>query len=364
MAERLTFEPDWLSPPGESIEESLSDRGWTQAELAVRLNMSPKFVNQLVRGKATLGAETAVALATVIGSTAEFWLRREATYRAGLARCAQLEALVPSVSWLRELPVAAMTRFGWIPKLTRPVDKVAACLRFFGVASVGAWRETYERPLAAYRKSPAHAQGQGAVAAWLRQAELQAGKIPTGALDLASFERELTELRALTREPDEVVFVPELVRRCARHGVAVVFVPAPEGCRASGATKWLTPNMALLVLSLRHRSDDHLWFTFFHEAFHLIRHGKRLLFLEGLDGLHPGEEQEADKAAADLLVPPNWWSRLADTSLSAATVTRFAEEAGVSAGIIVGRLQHEGRIPHSRLNGLKVRYQWKPAANG
>ncbi len=363
MSERLAFEPNWISAPGNTIADALEERGWSQLELAQRLSMSPKFVNQLVRGKATLSTDTAMLLATVLGSTPEFWLRLEANYRTGLARREQLEQLAPHVAWLDELPVAAMARLGWIAKLTRPVEKVAACLRFFGVASVEAWRETCERPLAAYRKSAKFEQKPGAVAAWLRQAEIQAGQVAVGRFQVEAFQRELRQLRVLTREPNPAVFVPELVKRCAAHGVAVVLVPAPDGCRASGATKWLG-DKAVLALSLRHKTDDHLWFTFFHEAFHLILHGKRMLFIESLDGLDDAEEREADRAAADLLIPPELAAGLLGMPWKADLAEQVAERWGIAPGVVVGRLQHDGIWPRNVGNNLKVSYTWEGREHG
>ena len=37
------------------------------------------------------------------------------------------------------------------------------------------------------------------------------------------------------------------------------------------------------MLSLRHKSNDHLWFTFFHEAGHLLLQSKKAAFLEELN---------------------------------------------------------------------------------
>jgi Zn-dependent peptidase ImmA (M78 family) len=64
---------------------------------------------------------------------------------------------------------------------------------------------------------------------------------------------------------------------CAGAGVAVVFVPALPKTGVSGATRWINSNKALIQLSLRYRTDDHLWFTFFHEAGHILLHGKKEL---------------------------------------------------------------------------------------
>lgn len=273
--------------------------------------MSPQFINQLIRGKVTLSPDTAILLASVLGAPADFWLRREADYRSALAQQEERLRLTEQIGWLSELPVSDMAKRGWIRRLKDKAELVAECLRFFGVSSVVTWRLHYEQPLGAFRASPSFTQQQGAVAAWLRRAELEATKLDVARFDGAAFKRELHSLRSLTLEPNPQVSVPQLVERCAVCGVAVVFVPAPTGCRASGATSWLGPGKAMLVLSLRHKTDDQLWFTFFHEGFHLVLHGRDMLFVEGLDGLDSAQELEANQAAADLLIPPKQASRLA-----------------------------------------------------
>ncbi|NET07844.1 MAG: HigA family addiction module antidote protein [Merismopedia sp. SIO2A8] len=80
------FIPDWVSPPGDTIADLLEERNWTQAQLAERLGYTTKHINQLINGKAPIGDKTAIKLELVLGSTAGFWLNREAQYRAQLAK--------------------------------------------------------------------------------------------------------------------------------------------------------------------------------------------------------------------------------------------------------------------------------------
>ncbi len=91
--DHTTFTPDWLSPPGDTIADVLDERGWSQAELAQRIGYTPKHVNQLLRGKASINEDTALRLERVLGSTARFWLQREAEYRVALARRAEQKTL-------------------------------------------------------------------------------------------------------------------------------------------------------------------------------------------------------------------------------------------------------------------------------
>lgn len=77
---------DWLSPPGDTIADILEERGWSPAEFAQRIGCSTQHVKQLLRGQASISEDTALRLQRVLGSTARFWLQREAAYREALAR--------------------------------------------------------------------------------------------------------------------------------------------------------------------------------------------------------------------------------------------------------------------------------------
>lgn len=354
----VQFAPDWLSPPGETIADVLEERGWSQAEFAQRIDYTPKHVNQLLRGKAPIREDTALRLERVLGSTARFWLQREAEYREALARRAEQAAMVQESAWLAELPLKEMVHFGWVQDCREnAAAQVAECLRFFGVATVSAWRARYVAPLAAFRASPRDEMQPGAVAAWLRQGERRAAAIECAPFVRKTFLQALQELRALTNEPEPAIFVPRMTALCAAAGVAVVLEPAPSGCPASGAVRWLTPECALLMLSLRYKSNDQLWFSFFHEAAHLLLHGKRLLFLEVEEHLDGQDEEEANAFARDFLIPPAAATHLAGMRAEAA-VRQAAEQIGVAPGIVVGRMQKEGWLPWTHLNGLKTRYTW------
>lgn len=80
----IPFAPNWVSPPGDTIADVLEERGWTQDELARRLGYTEKHVSQLINGKAAITEDIASRLERVLGGTANFWLRKEATYRERL----------------------------------------------------------------------------------------------------------------------------------------------------------------------------------------------------------------------------------------------------------------------------------------
>ena len=75
------YTPDYVSPPGETLQEVLEERGMSQAELAERTGRPKKTINEIINGKAAITPETALQLERVLGIPASFWNNRERRYR-------------------------------------------------------------------------------------------------------------------------------------------------------------------------------------------------------------------------------------------------------------------------------------------
>jgi len=355
------YRPSRVSPPGDTVADLIEERGIKQVELAARMGVTPKFVNELIAGKASISPTTALALERTLDLPADFWLPRDARYQESQARSAAETALEAQAGWLEELPLAYLRKHGPISAARSRATLVAECLRFFAVASVDAWRDQYvTRTLgsAAYRASEKIAAREGAVATWLRLGEIRAATADCAPFSRERFLEVLQEVRGLTTDTDPASFLPRLTTLFASTGIVVALIPAPPGCPVSGAVRWLTPDKALIQLSLRYKSNDSLWFTLFHECGHLALHGKKILFLEG-ESLDGSEELEANQFAADWLISPEDWQRIATSPLTEASIHYWADRLRIAPGIIVGRLQNEGVIPwKSALNRLKIRYEW------
>ncbi|EON19378.1 hypothetical protein C265_12546 [Cupriavidus sp. GA3-3] len=121
----------------------------------------------------------------------------------------------------------------------------------------------------------------------------------------------------------------------------------------------MEPSKAVLMLSGRYLTDDHFWFSFFHEAGHLLLHwdaGSPIL--ETAEDRHSEREAEANQFAADMLLPNEYQDRLPEVRSNLRGIIRLARDAGVSRGIVVGQLQHRGLVKQGHFNDLKARYKW------
>src|ERR1700679_1916719 len=84
-----TMKPKKLAPihPGEILlEDFMKPRGLSQNALARALHVAPTCINEIVHGRRSVTAETALRLSRYFGTTAEVWTGLQATYDLRLAR--------------------------------------------------------------------------------------------------------------------------------------------------------------------------------------------------------------------------------------------------------------------------------------
>ncbi len=355
MNTKLIFTPDGVFPPGETLLETLEALGLTQKELATRMGRPLNKINQIIKGTLQITPDTALQLEKVTGVPAGFWTNAESNYRAHLARQEDETRQQQEIGWVKCFSYTKMVSLGLVAATQNPGARVGHLLRYFGVASPIQWEGTYGSLCGAAKESASFKSDLGDLSAWLRAGELLARQSDCLPYDRETFLAHLKSIRSLTlRNPREVW--PEVRRLCAEAGVALVLVPELPKTHVFGFTRWLTPDKALIQLSLRYKTDDLLWFTFFHEAAHILLHGKRDVFIEKRDVDSPKEE-EANQWAADFLIPAKEWRAfLANlpSKPTASHIRNFAEKLGIAPGIPLGRLQHrEKLVSPSLFNSLK-----------
>jgi addiction module HigA family antidote len=345
-----------LSPPGDTIQETIDMMGMTQAELAERMGRPKEKVNDVIKGREPISTSTAFQLEKVLGVPASFWLNREKEYRKELFELDEQAFYESCIGWLKNFPLLQMKKLAWLPYTREKPVLVEALLKYFGVATPDEWSRIYvhEEVSVAFRVSLANTQNPHAVSAWLRRGELQAKELNVPAFDKKRFREKLFAIKELAYElPDD--FAIQLQQMCTECGVAVVYTPNLPKAPISGATRWFH-NKPIIQLSGRFKTDDHFWFTFFHEAGHIILHGKKDIFLENLEGteIDQVKEEEANEFAAKMLMHQMAFKAVENSfPLYDERILELAEEWRIPPGVIVGRLQHLDKLTYKQFNNLK-----------
>ena len=84
-------------PPGMTIKEILSDRGMSQKEFAIRMDLSAKHISRLINGEVQLTQDVALRLESVLGMTASFWNKLESNYRETLTKLKMIWIMTKSL---------------------------------------------------------------------------------------------------------------------------------------------------------------------------------------------------------------------------------------------------------------------------
>lgn len=360
---RNAYQPDYAVPPGWVLADMIEAREISQAEFARRCGRSAKLISDITAGKAPVEPETALQFERVLGMDASIWLNIEANYQLHQAKEQEEQAFEKSIAWASKFPLKEIFSLRAIDKPADKTDEARKLLAFFGVATVQAWQNRYGDVAVSYRQSPSFKSSPLAVKTWLRIGELWAENQECAEYNRGTFIKGLEAIRDLTTlEPEE--FLPPMRALCNEAGVALVLVPLLPKTALSGVARWLTPRKALIQQSLRYKSNDHFWFTFFHEAAHILFHSKREVFIDE-KGMGTNEKEEhADSWAAKFLIPSTVFESFAARGFpSKEAVIKFAAEQGIAPGIVVGRLQHERFIKWSHYNDLKQRYDFAEQNN-
>ncbi len=361
VEEAEAWSPDWAVHPGEHLAEYIENKGWSQAEFARLAGLTPKLVSTIINGTNPVSAETALKLEHVLGMKADIWTGLQADWDLHEARKARQQNADESRAFLAKFPVRELIARNVLQRGASTEAMCEGLLTLLGIGTPGAYEARLRNLAVQHRHSKTYESDENHVAAWLMLGERRARRMNLPAFDEGRFASAVAEVRGMTCERVEV-FAPRMVDICARSGVAVVFEPSLPSTKLFGSARWMDGNRAIIQMSLRMKANDHFWWTFFHEAGHVMLHRGRT-FADDQGGVGDGAEDEADAWAEDQLVGSERFAQFCRTvPRSEAAVRAFAYEVGLHPGIIVGMLQHRGILPYTHLNGLKVRFEWaKPA---
>jgi HTH-type transcriptional regulator / antitoxin HigA len=355
--EYYAYKPDYAVHPGEYLEEILEVREIKKKDLSERIGISVKHLSQIINKQALLTSELSVQLERTLGVSANIWNNLSSDYSLFEARKKELKDLKSKKEWIKLFPIKDLKKIGLLPSINDPEVLIESLLAFFGIPNPEQWQQYYTQKAVSFRKSDAFNENLPHTSAWLRAGEIEASKIEAKPFVRDVFRKNLLEIRKLTVKKPRI-FESEMKRLCAESGVILVFIPEFEKTHISGAVRWLTSEKALIIMSLRHKTNDHFWFTFFHEAAHVLMHSKKDIFIDDPEGYQSKEEDEANRYSRNILIPENVYAEfIKEDIFFAENIKCFAKEICIHPGIVVGTLQHDKHIPYSWYNKLKEKFE-------
>jgi len=334
--------------PGETLAEKLVELRMGPKEFAIRTGKPEKTIIAILKGDSSITPEMAVLFESVLKIPASFWIKRQFSFDEFKAREKRAIAIEEAKDWAKCFPIADMVKCGWIGLQTKAEDKVASLFNFFGLSSPDAWENYFfnQQLKVAFRISLAHTKEPYAISAWIRQGEIQASHLHCCAYSEAHFKKALQEIKTImATQPDD--FFEQLQTICLACGVKVVYTPCIKKAPLSGATRWIDEN-PLIQLTGRYKQNDRFWFTFFHEAGHILLHGKKEIFLEDIEYSEADlqKEKEADAFAINWTFSNEEEEEVLDaTPLTIQIIQEFAKKFNTHPAMIIGRF-HKKELFH------------------
>lgn len=347
-----------LSCPGDTIQDTIDEIGMSQAELAERLGRSIPKLNELIKGKAPITKDTATKLEYVLGVPANFWLSLERNFQDELLEIEQLEFLEECVDWIKAFPIAIMKKYNVLPDTNNKPILVESLLKFFRVASPSQWSKIYYSDSLAFKIELRHTAEAEAISVWLRLGELQADKIPISSFDKKQLRTRILEIQQLCSEKPNN-WMDKLQQICSESGVALVYTPCISKAPIYGATRWVKNNsIPLIQITDRGKDYNSFWFTFYHELGHILYHGKKDIFINGLENISPDleKEKEADDFAARMLLSEKERNELFSYfQFDTTSILKFSQKFKKHPAIIVSQLQREGLVDYNNFKLTRLK---------
>ncbi len=336
-----SYKPETYTHPGSTLKEKLEEMRMSIKEFALRAGKPEKTIHEILNFESSITPDMAVQFEKVLKIPAKFWLKYQGNYNEWVARRKYEAMLENSVEWAKLFPYNEMAKRGWVGPTRKPLEKVKNLLDFFDFSYPNTWDEYFlnSKLRTAFRISLKHINEPYAVSAWLRHGEREAGKMDVPAYDEGLFKQKLLQVLLLV-EKQPSGFFSRLTELCRDAGVKLVYTPCLPKAPISGCTRWINDS-PVIQLSGRYRKNDRFWFTFFHEAGHVLLHGKKDIFLEGIEGNEAKEKQADEFAAAFLLSEKQEREVVNALPLNDSKLLDLAARFGTHPGIIVGRLHHQ-----------------------
>lgn len=340
--------PHQATHPGKLIADELEARDeMNQKELAHLLDVKPSFLNEIIKGKRPISADTALLLEKALGISAEFWLKFQLQYDLDVARIKERNIVkVNNIEvWniiKTYIPVNQFKKLGYLGEdIEYNIQKIYS---IFKVSNIDEFINQYAvRKLSFYRKSEKLTVDEKNLFTWSVLAEYEASQIETEDFDSGCQAMIIHEINQLFFKNSDLW--ENLKNQLNKFGIKLLHIEKFEKTAVDGYSFWSGKNPSI-VLSLRHKRLDYLAFTLMHELGHVFLHlqqNKNFKFLDIDEKEYTQFEKEADDFARENLISTSVWNLFKTLKFppSDQDIIDFAQEYGIHPFIIFGRMCFE-----------------------
>lgn len=348
---------EFIIPTGKIIKEYLNEYDINQKELCSRIDMSEKHISNLLNGKSRITEDFTLRLEKVlVGIPASYWLNHETKYRERLAR----EAEVFKLGLINLQDVAKRFRFKEIFKgLGMTITEQAIeMLKLLKISDFSNFDKAYSNLNVDYFMEDGGEKESIAIWINLCESEIEIQNEDLGEIvyERRMLEDSLEKFKMIALNEDVELSLKSCRKLCNKLGIYLVICGAITNSKVRGAITTYKGHPAI-YLSGRFKSHDHIWFAFMHEIAHLLMHYNKndiIISYEDSEIIEDRREIEANVYARDFFINPKTFADfISKGEYTKESIRKFAINENVLPGIVVARLQHDGKIGYEEFSYLK-----------
>lgn len=349
MKKQNQYYPSIMFHPGETLSEKLEELCMGPKEFALRTGKPEKTIIAIMSGKSSITPEMAVKFENVTKIPAHFWTNHQRSYDEFIVRQKQSRIIKDAEEWTRNFPLSELMQKEWIAKVKTIQEKTMELLAFFGFAHHYAWEQYYmnQQLKVTFSISLNGISNPHALSVWLRKGDVQASEIQADTYSEKIFRDVLYKIKELMIQHPKNFF-DILQQICLKAGVKVIHTSKLKNMGITASTRWIQGS-PVIQLTDRFSRNDIFWWTFYHQAGHIILHGKKDIFLENVEYSDRDieKEKEADEFARKWLLTHDQEKEILSTSPKQININKLAKRIDVNPAIIAGRLLGNNLIPLS-----------------
>ncbi|WP_291099379.1 MULTISPECIES: HigA family addiction module antitoxin [unclassified Flavobacterium] len=342
--------PFIASHPGGLLKDELEARKINQKDFAVEIGMQKTMLNEIIKEKRPVTAETALLLEKTLGISAEYWMRFQSQYELDSARIKQknIQKIINIDIWkiIKEyVPVNYFRKLSYlVDELTTDIAKIKEMYNINNVDDLVGL--SAKQKFSLFRKSDKLKISEKNVLAWNVVAKYEANKQEVNSFNPEKLPDLVQELQTVFFQNKEAV--NQVKNKLNQYGIKFILVPKLEQTPIDGYTFWSGDNPAI-ALTLRHNRIDNFAFTIMHEIGHIDLHLKTDKEQQFFDLTTKSShleyiEKEADEFAKESLIPQAIWSKINDPfDFSDSMILKFSTKNKINPAIILGRINHENK---------------------
>lgn len=347
--------------PGYYLKELIDAKSMTQEELAKRLQISTKYMSELINGKCNLTDEMVLKLSNVFGTSTTMWLNLNKTYIEKKIEIDRRKQRDYECDIAKKMDYNFWVDLDLVEPTKKIEDKVKILQNYFKVASLGVLKE--KDFLVQFGKTNKDTKDINIINtnAWVQTAINIGIETNVSTFNKNKLKSKLSEIRSMTvMEPYD--FVPRLKSIFSECGIAFILLPNLKNCSINGVVKWIGKEKVILALNDRSEYEYSFWFMLFHEIGHVMQQRIKMLIINSESKLSEDSElinrleNQADDFSKNILIPQEeYYDFIRHKDYKDKDILiEFANKMNLHPGIIVGRLQKEHLLSYdNKLNELK-----------